>query len=351
MTGHSDTEFGADDARTVLVARLHAAWARSGLKQQSVETRLKAMLSGQNVRGLSDTALSRYLKPDGTALPAGAVLTALAQIFGVGEKELAHWHELRRRAKADQRRLRYQRRTPPPGPAEESAAGGGDQAGEVSVTPDGAGESGREARRERTEWRAKAVSGALAGLVAGGMLTGALILGVVLWGRGVPEDAGAVGGGPDPGSRGSGEPVDGPVTGGLEKGSLGEDSRCSVPFQGPDAVVWRVCARVEEDRVSFALKITNEGLAAVTVKVAQQYARESTFRACPRTSGFRRVEVPGSGTVTTDPALCALPRQDVPVGYQGVGWVIAEHDNGGTYRLSPTASVSPDRVIWTPDLV
>ncbi|MER8002021.1 hypothetical protein [Streptomyces sp. NPDC095613] len=378
------------DARAALVEKLHAAWARSGLKQQSVEARLKTMLSGQNVRGLSDTALSRYLKPDETALPADAVLTALAHIFQVGEEERAEWHDLRRRAKADQRRLRYQRtapgRTSPapgPDPAGPSAPAAGSGPGEPGLHPDapeapdapdafvapggddaGSGEPdgrdhsasggpgpaagddpGRARQSDRSSKKAKAVAvatAALATLLAGGVLAGA-----ALWGRDTADKTVV----PDAASETT---VPGSVTavpGALEKGSIGVDSRCSEPFQGPEAVVWRVCARVEEERVSFALKVTNQGRAGTMVKIRLEYARSSRFHPCPKAPRAHLLDVPAGETVVTEPGLCALPRQDAYVAYQGVGWVVAEHANAGSYELSPTAHVRPDRVIWKPDLV
>ncbi|MFD8542696.1 hypothetical protein [Streptomyces sp. NPDC059649] len=141
-------------------------------------------------------------------------------------------------------------------------------------------------------------------------------------------------------------------TPGLEKGALGEDSRCSAPFPGPDVITWRVCARVDEEHVSFALKITNRGRAATTVKIRLEYAQTSKFHSCPKAPNTHLLNVPAGKTVITDPRQCAVPREaTTPFAYQGVGWVLAEEANAGSYELAPTAHVYPDRVIWKPDLV
>ncbi|KIF06384.1 hypothetical protein PL81_07825 [Streptomyces sp. RSD-27] len=142
-----------------------------------------------------------------------------------------------------------------------------------------------------------------------------------------------------------------PGPGGVEKGALGEDSRYGALLKGPGAVMWRVCARVEPDRVSFALKIVNGGQAAAGVKVRLEYARAGEFHACPETSVTRILSIPAGRTVLTDPGQCATSREDVPFAYQGVGWVLAEDADAGSYELSPTAHVYPHRVIWKPDLV
>ncbi|GAA2607340.1 hypothetical protein GCM10010424_69230 [Streptomyces lienomycini] len=138
---------------------------------------------------------------------------------------------------------------------------------------------------------------------------------------------------------------------GVEKGTLGEDSRCSVPFPGPAAVAWRVCARVEADRVSFALKLTNHGNKATTVKIHLEYAQAHVFHPCPKAPRARPLAIAAGKTVITDPGQCAVPREDTYASYQGVGWVLSENDNAGSYKLSPTPHVRPDHVIWQPDLV
>ncbi|MFI9251154.1 hypothetical protein [Streptomyces sp. NPDC053069] len=138
---------------------------------------------------------------------------------------------------------------------------------------------------------------------------------------------------------------------GLEKGTLGEDSRCSVPFAGPGAVTWRVCARVEAERVSFALKITNRGSTATAVKIRLEYAQASKFHRCPKAPSTHLLDVAAGQTVITESAQCTVPREGTYIAYQGVGWVIAEDANAGSYKLAPTAHVYPDHVIWQPDLI
>ncbi|MFC9261274.1 hypothetical protein ACFT25_15805 [Streptomyces hydrogenans] len=142
-----------------------------------------------------------------------------------------------------------------------------------------------------------------------------------------------------------------PQVPGIEKGTLGEDSRCSAPHPGPDVVTWRVCTRVQEDRVSFALKITNPGPATAMLKIRLEYARATAFHPCPKAAGARLLKIPASQTVVTDPGECAVPREKTPFAYQGIGWVLAQDAEAGSYEPSPTAHVHPDRVIWKPDLV
>ncbi|MGV4988930.1 hypothetical protein [Streptomyces sp. NRAIS3] len=138
---------------------------------------------------------------------------------------------------------------------------------------------------------------------------------------------------------------------GLEKGTLGEDSRCSEPLAGPEAITWRVCARVEATRVSFALKITNHGSNPTTVKIRLQYAQAGTFHACPKAPDIHPLRVLPGKPVITDTEQCTVARQKVPFAYQGVGWLLEKDSNAASYKLSPTANVRPDGVIWRPDLV
>lgn len=143
-------------------------------------------------------------------------------------------------------------------------------------------------------------------------------------------------------------PSESPV---LEKGTLGEDSRCSVPFAGPGAVAWRVCARVEAERVSFALKVTNHGSKAATVKIRLEYVKVNEFHPCPKVPSTHPLDLDAGETVITDLRQCTVPREEAPFAHQGVGWVLAEDADAGSYKLSPTANVYPDGVTWQPDLV
>lgn len=363
MTGNSDTgsapvgrpdETGGDP-RAQLVEGLRAAWVRSGLKQQSVEHRLRALLSGQKVRGISDTALSRYLKPAETALPAAAVLSALADVFEVGADERVRWLDLREQAYRAQRHSRYGRPGPDPSaaslredPAQPWPASSGPEAAQDETggldtgTATGAG-AGLLLRRGRRRWRTSRARTAVLGAV--------LVLGVVgaaVWNGERPAAENTVPSRAVPAAPAPPAPA---PSGTLERGSLGKDSRCSVPFAGPDPTIWRVCARVTRDHIAFAIKITNPGPRSASATVRVQYAQHRKFHACPRASGTYAVSVPANGTFITNPAKCSVPRQPVPIAYQGVGWVIPADSSAGSYKLSPTAHVHPDRVIWQPDLL
>ncbi|MER7756878.1 hypothetical protein [Kitasatospora sp. NPDC097643] len=139
---------------------------------------------------------------------------------------------------------------------------------------------------------------------------------------------------------------------GIEKGTLGEDSRCSGPFPGPEGVTWRVCTRVEADRISFALKLTNRGIVPTTAKVHLEYAHASTFRPCPTASTAHVVGIGAGATVITPQSDCTIPREPTRASYQGVGRVVAADATDASYELSPTANVYPDRAtIWKPDLL
>ncbi|MFD0378322.1 hypothetical protein [Streptomyces sp. NPDC127112] len=139
---------------------------------------------------------------------------------------------------------------------------------------------------------------------------------------------------------------------GLEKDSIGADSRCSPPNSGPGAVKWRVCTRVQADRISFALEITNRGSGPATVKARLKYtAKTSEFRTCPGAADFQILTVPVGQTLTTDTAQCSVPRTSTPTAYTGVGWLVAPDVDYGTRVLSPGAHVYPGEVHWTPDVL
>lgn len=141
---------------------------------------------------------------------------------------------------------------------------------------------------------------------------------------------------------------------GLEKDSLGTDSRCSPPNSGPGGVKWRVCTRVQADRVSFALEITNRATEPATVKARLKYtAKTSDFRTCPGAGAadFQILTVPAGQTLTTDTAQCSVARTATPTAYTGVGWVVAPDVDYGTRVLSPGAHVYPGEIHWTPDVL
>ncbi|MEV0695469.1 hypothetical protein [Streptomyces sp. NPDC050388] len=138
---------------------------------------------------------------------------------------------------------------------------------------------------------------------------------------------------------------------GLEKGTLGEDSRCSESIAGPEAITWRVCTRVEATRVSFALKVTNHGSNPTTVKIRLQYVQAGKFHTCPKAPDTHPLRVTPGEPIITDLEECTVLRQTAPFAYQGVGWLLAKDANAGSYKLSPTAHVRPEGVVWRPDLV
>ncbi|MFH8699022.1 hypothetical protein [Streptomyces chartreusis] len=225
----------------------------------------------------------------------------------------------------------------------------GDSPGDLS--PDGRGRPWRD----QPTW-VKASLGALAVVVA----AAAVIVTVAVVGpdgdRGAGNDSEGVAPQSSPSASMASTAQGGPgavpsESPGLEKGTLGEDSRCSVPFVGPGAVAWRVCARVEAERVSFALKITNHGSKATTVKIRLEYVQASAFHQCPKAPSTHPLDVAAGETVITDSGQCTVTREETPFAYQGAGWVLAEDANAGSYKLSPTANVYPDRVTWQPDLV
>lgn len=181
----------------------------------------------------------------------------------------------------------------------------------------------------------------------------------------VPNDDEAAGKGPQsaapkpspavstmsPAARGGSGEVPSSEPAGLEKGTLGEDSRCSAPFAGPGAVAWRVCVRVEDERVSFALKIANHGSSAVTVKTRLEYVQANEFHSCRKQPSIQLLDVPAGETVITDPGQCTVAREEAPFAYQGAGGVFAKGANAGSYKLSPTSNVYQGQIIWQPDLV
>ncbi|MEU8514631.1 hypothetical protein AB0C76_23990 [Kitasatospora sp. NPDC048722] len=139
---------------------------------------------------------------------------------------------------------------------------------------------------------------------------------------------------------------------GVEKGSLGEDSRCSGPYPGPAVVTWRVCVRVEADRVSVALKVTNRASVPTKAKVRLEFARAGKVYPCPGAPGAHVIDLAAGTTVITPPADCATVREPTPLAYQGLGRVVAADATDAAYNVSPTASVRPDRpTIWRPDLI
>ncbi|MDT0452323.1 helix-turn-helix domain-containing protein [Streptomyces hesseae] len=346
MTGERDTtgdttagpRIAPEAARAELARRLHARWSATELPLDRVAEKLRNALHGQKVKGVSKSALQRYMSATHAPVPDKAVLTALAQIFGVPGGELDEWYALQRQALIAQRQQRYGRPTTPTAVPAPRTAGEPGEPGE-SAPPD------RLGRRWRRLPTAKA-------LLAGGAVAAVLAVAsaaLAPWERTDP---------PAETATGATRPAQSAVTGlatperpDLERGTLGEDSRCSAPFPGPDTITWRVCTRVEAERITFALKLTNQGPGDVRIKTRLQYAQATVFHPCTGAPETRAMLIPAGKTLLTDPAECGTARAKTPMAYQGVGWVLAEHAASGSYKLSPTAHVYPDRTIWQPDLV
>ncbi|MFF4866792.1 hypothetical protein ACFY3J_34890 [Streptomyces sp. NPDC001231] len=126
--------------------------------------------------------------------------------------------------------------------------------------------------------------------------------------------------------------------------ALGGDSRCSPPKSGPSGVQLRACARVQRDKVAFALKVDNPTASAVevTVKVGGFWAKASHDCQPGPATAHTRVE-PGT-TFTTEPAHCTTARQDAPLAYQAEAYIAAgDGQEWVGYTLSPRANVYADQ--------
>ncbi|KIF06856.1 hypothetical protein PL81_05245, partial [Streptomyces sp. RSD-27] len=134
MAGDGDRRDGAgaeadgapDAARVVLADRLRGAWeaSESKLPLDRLAAKLKERLHGRNIKGLGRSSVARCMDRAHTTLPDEAVLRALAEIFGVDDRELALWHRLHAEARATQRQRRLRRPATAPGPATTSATPG-----------------------------------------------------------------------------------------------------------------------------------------------------------------------------------------------------------------------------------
>ncbi|MES4893285.1 hypothetical protein [Streptomyces sp. NPDC096012] len=155
-----------------------------------------------------------------------------------------------------------------------------------------------------------------------------------------------------PGSTGQGgqaEPSSSPATsaaGATAQASdaLGGDSRCSPPKPGPSGVQLRACAKVQRDKVAFALKVANPTTSAanVTVKVAGFWA--GARHDCEPGPSTTRITVEPGATFTTDPAFCQTARQDVRMAYQGEAYIAAgDGEDWMGHAWSPRANVYADR--------
>lgn len=117
-------------------------------------------------------------------------------------------------------------------------------------------------------------------------------------------------------------------------------------------MTWRVCARVDDRRVSFALKITNGGKRPALLKIRLEYVQADQPHSCPGVPDTRIVSVPPATTLITGTDQCAGPRPSSRAAFQGAGWVLAANATGGSRKFSPTPNVYPDRdTMWKPDVV
>ncbi|MEU6666938.1 hypothetical protein [Streptomyces sp. NPDC046727] len=126
--------------------------------------------------------------------------------------------------------------------------------------------------------------------------------------------------------------------------ALGGDSRCSPPKAGPSGVQLRACAKVERDRVVFALKVDNPTATAapVTVKVGGFWA--GAAHVCEPGPALTHITVDPGTTFTTDPAHCGTGRQEAPLAYQGEAYIAAGDGQEWTgHAWSPRANVYSDR--------
>ncbi|WP_129593318.1 hypothetical protein [Streptomyces sp. C] len=130
--------------------------------------------------------------------------------------------------------------------------------------------------------------------------------------------------------------------------ALGGDSRCSPPRTGPSGTRLRACARVQRDRVAFALKVDNPTASAVevTVKVGGFWA--GAAHDCEPGPATTHVAVEPGTTFTTDPAHCETARQDAPLAYQAEAYVAAgDGQEWIGHTFSPRANVYVDRgTLW-----
>lgn len=155
------------------------------------------------------------------------------------------------------------------------------------------------------------------------------------------------------GQGGQAEPSSSPATsaaGATTRSSdaLGGDSRCSPPKTGPAGVQLRACAKVQRDKVVFALKVDNPTASAVevTVKVAGFWA--GAAHDCKPGPATAHITVEPGTTFTTDPAHCETARQDAPLAYQGEAYIAAGDGQAWVgHAWSPRANVYADRgTLW-----
>ncbi|MGW3210114.1 hypothetical protein [Streptomyces sp. NPDC001135] len=127
--------------------------------------------------------------------------------------------------------------------------------------------------------------------------------------------------------------------------ALGPQSRCGPARYGAAGVSLRACLRVEDDRVLFALKITNPGPNAVEVTAKLSYVRAGRYHSCQKADGLWHGTVPAHDSHVTEPADCAVNRTQAA--YQADGLLApGDTQNWVAHQLSPNAHAYPRDVRW-----
>ncbi|MEU2711241.1 hypothetical protein [Streptomyces sp. NPDC007205] len=126
---------------------------------------------------------------------------------------------------------------------------------------------------------------------------------------------------------------------------LGPQSRCSPARSGSADVSLRACVRVEDERVLFALKVTNLGPKPVEVTARLSYVRAGQYHSCRKADGLWHGTVPAHDSHVTEPADCAVDRTQAA--YQADGLLaLGDTQNWVAHQLSPNAHAYPHDVRW-----
>ncbi|MFD8346025.1 hypothetical protein ACFV2C_27565 [[Kitasatospora] papulosa] len=126
--------------------------------------------------------------------------------------------------------------------------------------------------------------------------------------------------------------------------ALGGDSRCSPPVAGPSGVQLRACAKVQRDKVAFALKVDNPTASSVEVTVKVGGSWKGVAHDCNPGPAITHTFVEPGTTFTTEPAHCETARQDAPLAYQAEAFIAAgDGQEWIGHMFSPRANVYADR--------
>ncbi|MEU0075621.1 hypothetical protein ABZ027_39765 [Streptomyces sp. NPDC006332] len=127
--------------------------------------------------------------------------------------------------------------------------------------------------------------------------------------------------------------------------ALGPQSRCSPARSATADVLLRACLRVEDERVLFALKVTNLGSEAVEVTAKLSYVRTGQYHSCQKADGLWHGTVAAHDIHVTDPADCVVNRTQAA--YQADGLLgLGDTQNWAAHQLSPNANAYPHDVRW-----